>query len=305
MAENHVLIDDILKNQSERMMNLKKFYPFFALYETSFSQYKEGKYQSLDMGYLTLSLLRFFINENNFNENDVTYEMVEKFLRQVLRRDFGLEESETEEAELIRYIFDKIRNDGRPFTFSFFDPEEKKMKTSYVKLIESAIRDENVVYHITGDGIEFFLSTKEVKDESPLTTEQLLLEKMIRSENFRGGIDVIRRMNIEVTRLKKKRDEVIKILLRDIYEGTKAAKDYMDSTSLWFEEERKSFAKNKALVDKAVGRMAAGHDSKGMRDITILETELKKTIESHSELIAATADLSRITDELVERSKLK
>ena len=123
MAENHVLIDDILKNQSERMMNLKKFYPFFALYETSFSQYKEGKYQSLDMGYLTLSLLRFFINENNFNENDVTYEMVEKFLRQVLRRDFGLEESETEEAELIRYIFDKIRNDGRPFTFSFFDPE--------------------------------------------------------------------------------------------------------------------------------------------------------------------------------------
>ncbi|MBQ1328112.1 MAG: hypothetical protein IIY49_08800 [Eubacterium sp.] len=305
MAENHVLIDDILKNQSERMMNLKKFYPFFALYETSFSQYKEGKYQSLDMGYLTLSLLRFFINENNFNENDVTYEMVEKFLRQILRRDFGLEESETEETELIRYIFDKIRNDGRPFTFSFFDPEEKKMKTSYVKLIESAIRDENVVYHITGDGIEFFLSTKEVKDESPLTTEQLLLEKMIRSENFRGGIDVIRRMNIEVTRLKKKRDEVIKILLRDIYEGTKAAKDYMDSTSLWFEEERKSFAKNKALVDKAVGRMAAGHDSKGMRDITILETELKKTIESHSELIAATAELSRITDELVERSKLK
>ena len=94
-------------------------------------------------------------------------------------------------------------------------------------------------------------------------------------------------------------------MLRDIYEGTKAAKDYMDSTSLWFEEERKSFAKNKALVDKAVGRMAAGHDSKGMRDITILETELKKTIESHSELIAATAELSRITDELVERSKLK
>ena len=91
MAENHVLIDDILKNQSERMMNLKKFYPFFALYETSFSQYKEGKYQSLDMGYLTLSLLRFFINENSFNENDVTYEMVEKFLRQILRRDFGLE----------------------------------------------------------------------------------------------------------------------------------------------------------------------------------------------------------------------
>ena len=58
-------------------------------------------------------------------------------------------------------------------------------------------------------------------------------------------------------------------------------------------------------MDKAVGRMAAGHDSKGIRDITILETELKKTIESHSELIAATAELSRITDELVERSKLK
>lgn len=305
MAENHVLIDDILKNQSERMMNLRKFYPFFSLYETSFSQYKDGKYQSLDMAYLTLSLLRFFINENSFNENDVTYEMVEDFLKKILRRDFELKESETEEQELIRYIFDKIRNDGRPFSFNFFDPETKKNKTSYVKLIESTVKDESVIYRITADGIEFFLSTKEVKDESPLTTEQLLLEKMIKSENFKGGIDVIRRMNLEVKRLKDKREDVIRSLLRDIYEGTEAAKNYMESTSVWFEEERKHFAKNKLLVDKAVARLAAGHDTKVIRDVAVLETELKKTIESHSELIAATAELSRLTDEIVERSKLK
>ncbi len=28
MAEEHILIDDILKNQAERMLYLKKYYPF-------------------------------------------------------------------------------------------------------------------------------------------------------------------------------------------------------------------------------------------------------------------------------------
>ena len=90
MAEEHVLIDDILRNQKERMLYLKKYYPFFVLQETSLSQYKDGRYQDLDMGYITMALLRFLIQENQMNGRAVTYPEVEKFLRDVIRRDFDI-----------------------------------------------------------------------------------------------------------------------------------------------------------------------------------------------------------------------
>ena len=44
MALKHVMINDIIAEHSARMQNLKKYYPFFVLNETTFTQYKEGKY---------------------------------------------------------------------------------------------------------------------------------------------------------------------------------------------------------------------------------------------------------------------
>ena len=61
MALKHVMINDIIAEHSARMQNLKKYYPFFVLNETTFTQYKEGKYAFLDMGYITMASLRFFM----------------------------------------------------------------------------------------------------------------------------------------------------------------------------------------------------------------------------------------------------
>ena len=80
MALKHVMINDIISDHAARMQNLKKYYPFFVLNETTFSQYKEGKYGFLDMGYITMASLRFLINENNFHEKDITYEEYESFM---------------------------------------------------------------------------------------------------------------------------------------------------------------------------------------------------------------------------------
>ena len=332
MAEEYSLIDDIIKNHSERILNLRKFYPFFVLAEGTFNQYKEGRFRFLDMGYITLAVLRYFINENSFNDSPVRYKEYEKFCLKLLDRDFNvraedsrgykkqsLSESDLDSAnnedsskytrqeleELVRYIFDKLRNYGRAFEMSFYDPAEHKNKLVRVRFIDSIVKEEEVVYTITEDGIEFYLTTKEVRDESRINMDQLLLEKMIRSENFNGSIDVIERINIEVRALDKKREEVVQLLLSDVHAGVKAVDDYMDRTSVWFAEERKSFAKNRDLVDKAVARLTFGDDSKTARDITRLQTMLKQTIESHSELIAKAAELSRFSDEMIRRSRTR
>ena len=314
MALKHVMINDIIAEHSARMQNLKKYYPFFVLNETTFSQYKDGKYGFLDMGYITMASLRFLINENNFHEKDITYEEYEGFMSELLRRDFDLEEPAEDEKQLILYIFDKLKNDGKAFEFKFYDPENRASKVARIKLIESRIENGQVLYTITSDGIEFYLDTKEIKDESKINVSQLLLEKMISSNNFKGGIDVVKRINSQVIQLKLEKEQVLKLLGIDIFEGAKAYEKYMDTTAKWFSEEQKLFAKNKALVDKAIEKASfeSGNEdgaptlkSKALEDISKLETELKKTIYNHSQLIAETMELQQISDNIISRAKLR
>ena len=201
MSEEYVLTRDIIYDHSERMLNIKKYYPFFKLSEMSFRQYKDGIYEQLDMGYILMAVLRFFIEENNFNEEFVTYESYEKFMSVLLRRDFDLQTDIEEEKELIAFIFDKIKNDGKPFVYTYFNPVDKKRQSVRTRIIDSKIVDGTVYYSISADAVEFYLDTKEIKDESDITIDQVLLSKLISSKNFKGGTEVVKRINSEVGKL--------------------------------------------------------------------------------------------------------
>ena len=41
MALKYVMINDIIEEHNARMQNLRKYYPFFVLAETTFAQYKD------------------------------------------------------------------------------------------------------------------------------------------------------------------------------------------------------------------------------------------------------------------------
>ncbi len=311
-ALKHVMINDIIEDQNIRMQNLRKYYPFFCLCDTAFSQYREGRYARLDMGYITMATLRFFINENNFNEREVTYGQYETFLIELLRRDYDLKETPEEERALAAYIFDKIKNDGRAFEFTFYDPDTKQNKTARVKYIDSHIVDGEVRYHITSEGIEFYLDTKEMKEESKISVQQLLLGKLITAKNFKGGIEVVKRINSEVSKLIYEKQEVLHILNYDVFAGAKACEDYMETAARWFEQEQKLFTKNQQLIEQALktatgDRDAEGRDEfyKSLEDIHTLETELKKTIKKHSDLIGETIALQSASDKIISRAKFR
>lgn len=309
MALKYVMINDIIEEHNARMQNLRKYYPFFVLAETTFAQYKEGRYAQLDMGYITMAVLRFFIQENSFNEREVSYDEYEEFMCQLLDRDFDVEIAEDDRTDLIMYIFDKIKNDGRAFEFTFYDPGKKQRKTGRVKLIDSHIVDGKVLYFITADGIEFYLDTKEIKDESKINVQQLLLEKMIVGENFRGGIEVVRRINSEVNRLIREKDEIVNLLSIDVFKGAEEYENYMKTVGKWFADEQKLFAKNKALVDKAITKASYDNMGKGnmkvMEEISQLELELKRTIIKHGSLISSTMELQNISDNIIHKAKLQ
>ena len=307
MAEQYILTRDIIQDHSERMLNIKKYYPYFKLTEGAFSQFGGGRYEQLDMGYILMAVLRFFIEENNFREKDVTYDEFKKFMHDIYRRDFAIALDEEEENEVTGYIFDKIKNDGRPFSYTYFDPADKKRKTVRMKLIDSRIKEDTICYYITSDAIEFYLDTKEIKDESSISVAQVLLSKMITTSNFKGGIEVIKRINSEVGRLKARKNEVLNILSYDVFEGARAYEEFVNTGRRWFEDEQKLFVKNMELAKEAAKRMDAYVDMDGTgdsaADIYYLEAELKKAITKHSELLAACTDLQIKADEIIAGAK--
>lgn len=304
MSEKYTLVRDIVYDHNERMLNIRKYYPFFKLSDISLSQYKEGKFAVLDMGYIVMAVLRFFIEENNFREKMVTYNEYMTFMQDVLKRDFELVIEEDEEKELIAYIFDKLKNDGKPFSYEYFDPVSKQRKTVRTKILDNKIVDDNVVYYITSDAIEFYLDTKEIKDESNITIAQVLLTKMISTRNFKGGTEVVSRINNEVSRLISKKNEILGILSYDIFEGIKAYEGFIKTTVKWFDEEQKLFDKNKQLIEQAL--RAGEEDNKfyeAMEDIYHLESELNRAMNKHSELLNACTILQAKADEMVVQAK--
>ena len=309
MAEEYILTRDIIQDHSERMLNIKKYYPYFRLTDSTFAQFGKGRYDELDMGYILMAVLRFFIEENNFKEKGVTYEEYKSFMHYVYRRDFAIALDEEEEAEVTGYIFDKIKNDGKPFTYTYFDPLDRKRKTVRMKLIDSRIKDDVICYYITSDAIEFYLDTKEIKDESSISVAQVLLGKMIASSNFKGGIEVIKRINNEVSRLKVRKNEVLNILSYDVFEGTRAYEEFVNTGMRWFEDEQKHFVKNMELVKEAAKRIESYKETDKdagalAMDVYYLEAELKKAIIKHSELLAACTDLQIKADEIISGAKL-
>ena len=304
MADDYILAREIIHDHSARMMNIKKYYPYFKLTETDFSAYQGGKYGMLDMGYILMAVLRFFIEENSFKEKDVTYNEYGLFMKDIYSRDFELSLSEEEEKELSLYIFDKIRNDGKPFTYQYFEPSEKVKRTIRMRIIDSRIKDDTICYYLTSDAIEFYLDTKEIKDESTISIAQVLLSKMIENKNFKGGTEVIKRINSEVNRLKMKKNDVLALMSEDVFEGAKAYEEFVNTGIKWFDEEQKSFEKNMELVKEALSRTEGDtENTAALQDIFELETELKKAIVKHSELLNACVELQRMADEMISDAK--
>ena len=312
MNKKYSYIDEIINEHNERMQNVKKYYPFFKIREVSLDLFKEGIYNFIDMGYVVMAILRLFMEENNFNAKGVSFQQFYEFTTELLKKNYELFLEEKENSQLINYIFDKIKNDGKPFSYNYFDPVEKKIKCSRIKLIESKIVDNAIHYYITSEAIEFYLDTKEVKDESKISIQQILLSKMIESKNFKGGIEVVKRINNEVSKLMYRKNEILTILNCNVFEGIKASEDLFNTSMKWFDEEQDLFDKNKKLVELTLERLEdnfkIGNKEeeylKNRENIYNLETELKRAISKHSELLNSSTNLKIKSDEIIKRATL-
>ena len=301
--DNYILMNDMVQDHEARMMHLKRYYPFFRLMDTGLSQYRDGSYGRLDMSYIVLAVLRFFIEANHFQDQPVCYEDYRQFMAGLLVRDFDFTEEEADD-KLYQYIFDKLCNEGRPFELDYYDPAAHQQKTLRVRLIESELKDQQVLYRISSDAVAFYLDTKEVREESHISVAQLLLEKMIKAQNFRGGLEVIGRINMEVGRLMEERHEIQTLLNRHVTEGLAALENYHDRLMKWFSEEQRLFASNMALSARAVQKMETDRiTGEAAEEVYQLDTALKNAMKRHEELMHAYMQMQKAGDEALAKAK--
>jgi len=133
----------------------------------------------------------------------------------------------------------------------------------------------------------------------------MLLEKMISSRNFKGGTEVIKRINAEVTRLKMRKNEVLNLLNYDVFEGIKAYEDFLDKGIRWFEDENRLFDKNIELIKETLKSSESQGETEGIREIYELEKELRNAILRHGELLKMCTSLQFMADEIIYKAKFK
>jgi len=305
------IYNDIVTDHRARMLNIVKYYPFFVMSQENFETALGGRYKTLDMGYITMAVLRFFIEENNFKDKDVTYPEYVDFMANAIKRDFNLELTAEENKEVAGFVFDKIRNEGRPFVFDYYDPIDKKKRSIRSRIIESKIVDSTVYYSIGKEAIEFYLDTKEIREESKISIEQLLLEKLITAQDFSGGKDVVDRINEEVHRLEKRKEEVLSLLSRDVRAGIIEYESFKEHGMKWFEDEQKLFEKNMKLIKEALEKTEkdyANLDSEvlnnKLRKIHSLEVSIDETMHNHSKLLESVSILMKAVDDAIRKEKM-
>lgn len=251
-----------------------------------------------------MAVLRMLIEENNFNNTGVTYTDYLNFVIPFLESEFALDCTPEEYAQLAGYVFDKIKNDGKPFSYEFYDPEEKIRKVARVWLMKSHFQEGNIYYYITESGIEFYLNTKEFKEESKISIQQLLLEKMIRTQNFKGGREIVKRICNEVLKLKMQKREVLQVLVHDLKNGLSLYREFFQESVCWFDEEHDLFMKNTRLIAGAMSMLSPVDQIKNKEEIFLLDSELKRAMAMHSELLSECMDLGRKVDSMVEQGTL-
>ncbi|MCR5517871.1 MAG: hypothetical protein K6F17_04800 [Lachnospiraceae bacterium] len=304
MNDLHVY-DDIVLGHRPRMLNVLKYYPFFMITKDGFGDFAAGRYENLDLGYLVMAVLRFFIEKNNVESRDVVYPEYVDFLKGVIARDFDQKLTDMEVKEVADFVFGKMRNDGRPFAFEYYDPADRKKRSVRIRMIESNIVESVVYYSIGKEALAFYLDTKEFKDESKINVEQLLLEKLITSKDFSGGIDVVKRINDEVLYLDKAREHVRLLLSSDVRSALLEYDTFKTYGMKWFLDEQKLFQKNMTLIRETLKRAKdMNADTDKVRSIYELELELNKAMHNHLRLLEECTVLSRDIDVAIQRKKV-
>ncbi len=300
------LADDFLEELEMRLEQVKVYYPVMEMLRRR----KAEKFSRLvpELCFLTLAYL---IYEGKLKHRGITFQNLEAFLGKTLQRIQGISAKDlAPEAirELTAEILDGIQNGGRNFILNTYNFMSGSFREKYVKFLDIKQSEDGVLnYHITEQGVEFYLKTKEFPEETKITINLLLFQKQMEKGAFGFAYETVRRLNMEVQKKKDRKNSLLEALMYGRFDFGEAYNNYHKSIVMQFEEEAELFNTAVKNVRTAFGEFverinnneATEKEVRTFTLIKIIEKEISRAQTLHTELLKEAVGFTKEYDRVL------
>lgn len=309
-------LNNTLTECPDRVESLRKYYPFFYLFNYRYTMLKG--YEHVNMGEVCLSLLSFMFYENKLKNQKIQFINIKDFLEMLLISLYGITPTAEELDAFTNNVLDKIQGEngaGYELSFPMYDKNKDKTEIKNVKYITRSGEEESGKqnYEITPLAIDLILATKEFTEESKITISLLLLKKLITDSEYDSALLSLTQVNAEVI---KQISKVYEIEMNLIYGGNRGYESFLAYRNLADKrqkEEEELFSETMEQVRllreefaTKVKKSEIGEKEKNaFKCLDEMDKELNKTVELHQQLLGKVVILTRKADEILKQKRIK
>lgn len=298
------LAQEFVKELGMRLEQVKVYYPFMEIMRKRKSEVYTGLVPELCFLFLS-----YLIYEGKLRHRGITYEQLNEYLNKAIKIILPQDSEHVRTEKLTEEILDALQNGGRNFAMNVYSFGTGGYKDKFIKLIEIKQSDEGkLLYHITDQGVDFYLKTKEFPEETKITINLLLFQKQMEKGAFGFAYETVRRLNMEVQKKKDRKYSLLEALMYGQLDSGEAYNDYHRSIVLQFEEESELFNSAMANVSQAYGEYveriqnneADMKERRAFMLIKIIEKEISKAQTLHTELLREAIGFTKEYDKALE-----
>lgn len=284
------LAEEFLKDLGMRMEQVKVYHPFMEILRRR----RTEAYTEL-VPELCLLFLSYLIYEGKLRHRGITYEQLDAFLNKAMNIILPQAAPGYDRTKkLTEEILDSLQNGGRNFALNVYSFKTGSYTEKFIKLIEIKQSDDGrLLYHITEQGVDFYLKTKEFPEETKITMNLLLFQKQMEKGAFGFAYETVRRLNMEVQKKKDRKYSLLEALMYGQLDSGEAYNEYHRGIVLQFEEESELFNSAMANVSQAYSEYveriqnneADMKEQRAFMLIKIIEKEIGRAQTLHTELL--------------------
>lgn len=307
-------LNNTLKECPDRVDSLRKYYPFFYLFNYRYITLKG--FEHINMGEVCLSLLSFMFYENKLKNQKIQYVNIKDYLEMLLVNLYEITPTTDDLDEFTKDVLDKIQGDNGAGYDPYFPVYDKgKDKISNVKYITRSGEEESGKqnYEITPLAIDLLLATKEFTEESKITISLLLLKKLITDSEYNSALLSLTQVNAEVIKQIAKVYEIEMNLIYGGKRGYEAFIEYRNLADKRQKEEEELFSETmeqirllrEEFATKVKKSELGEKERNAFKCLDEMDKELNKTVELHQKLLGKIVILTRKADEILKQKRVK
>ncbi|TCP58207.1 hypothetical protein EV586_102660 [Tumebacillus sp. BK434] len=289
-----------LQNFHDRMRNVAEFYPLFRLRELR--KYQEYDLLALGVGVMLLILEHMLIGRLESDHHDVA-----RFLRGVIAESYGKQLTEEESRDLATYLLANLRNDGRPFEFTYRNLEAGQEDKHVFHLIENGtyhVASGQIRFKLSDAGLDLLFKTREMYKELRITISQILLRQQIEKGVFEDAIRTVSSLGLDVRQLREELERMKMAIKRDVSQFSLPAYEAMLSAIReQFQKEKQMFDDlNNLLRDTRSNYEQRGTDGdeRTLNQLVEISQRLNQVMNLHNKLLTDKLDLQGLVLEALE-----